>query len=258
MNVVNISSGFFIFQAYAYIQELNSCHQIYMEIQTTPSPLELAQQHPFDPQSLLNALKKTFPDTFNKKVGVWEGYSLEQHTLMVLRQFEKYFAARTIPGGLSTVHFRYFLAVHDLGKPDWVDGGKRGSQAEFNLKVFSEHFPAEPFIANEQRKLLESFLSDDPIGSFIKLKREKENPSPEDLKSCLTTLQQMLDFSGSGLSRSEYLSSLLVYYLSDAGSYTVDAGGLKSLDHLFEFGEGVMDFSPSIKRWVDAVRERFV
>jgi hypothetical protein len=177
---------------------------------------------------------------------------------MVLRQFEKYFAARTLPGGLSTVQFRYFLAVHDIGKPDWVDGGKKGAQADFNLKVFREHFPTEPFIGSAQRKLLESFLSDDPVGSLLKLNRSKDHPSPEDLSTCVSKLQLMLDFSGSGMSRSEYLDAFLVYYMSDAGSYTVDAGGLKSLDHLFDFGDGTMDFSPSTRQWVDMVRERFV
>jgi hypothetical protein len=34
----------------------------------------------------------------------------------------------------------------------------------------------------------------------------------------------------------------LTYFRCDAGSYTVDAGGLQSLDHLFDFSGGRIEF----------------
>ena len=229
-----------------------------MQKHTTPNPHDIVQWEPFDPRSLLESLKIHFPDTFHRGLGLWEGYNLEEHTLMVLRQFEKYFSSKSLPGGFSKAQFRYFLAIHDIGKPDWVSKKKIGTQADYNLKAFRAHFPKDPFIGYEQRRLLESFLSDDPIGSYLKLKRWKGHPDPEDRQTCVSRLLQMHELSGSWLSRSEFLDSFLVYYMSDAGSYTVDAGGLKSLDEHFDFGDGKMDFSPSTKKWVDAVRDRFV
>jgi hypothetical protein len=50
---------------------------------------------------------------------------------------------------------------------------------------------------------------------------------------------------------------LLVYYMSDAGSYTRDAGGIPSLDRLFDFRTGSMGFSALSKPLVDVLVDRF-
>ena len=54
----------------------------------------------------------------------------------------------------------------------------------------------------------------------------------------------------------DFFKLLLVFYQTDAGSYTEDAGGLKSLDHLFEFnrGKGQMDLSINMAAKVDQLK----
>ncbi len=59
----------------------------------------------------------------------------------------------------------------------------------------------------------------------------------------------------SNITLSEYHYLLLTYYMSDAGSYTVDAGGKRSLDHLFIFGEGRMTFSPDTEWKMQLLRK---
>ena len=50
----------------------------------------------------------------------------------------------------------------------------------------------------------------------------------------------------SGIGKDDFFKLLSILYKVDAGSYTEDAGGKRSLDELFSFHpkEGTMSFSP--------------
>ena len=224
------------------------------------SPLEAVHREPFDAKTLIDAMKPVVPDTYERSVGVGEGYTLERHTLMVLGQYMKYFNGRSLPGGLTHPQFRLFLAMHDLGKPEAHRRGNKNDQARFNLPLFQSLFPFQPFIGPAQRDMLESFLTDDPVGGYLRNKRGNHVTEQSMVffrDTCVSRLEQMYS-PRFGVTRSEYLEAFLVYYMVDAGSYTLDAGGSRSLDHHFHFGEESMDFSDTSKPWVDAVRNRFV
>ena len=77
------------------------------------------------------------------------------------------------------------------------------------------------------------------------------------LKDCVDVLEEMHS-QVSWISKKEYLRLLLVYYMSDAGSYTLDAGGYKSLDYHFRFENGSMGFSDTSKPFVDALIQSFI
>ncbi len=59
----------------------------------------------------------------------------------------------------------------------------------------------------------------------------------------------------SRLPTKDFWKLLKIYYMCDAGSYTVDAGGRQSLDRLFSFDpkKGEMDFAPEIKFKIDSL-----
>ena len=62
---------------------------------------------------------------------VSEGYSLRQHIYYVLTQFNKYFADKRLPAGLSAEVFRKILAVHDLGKSAWDKKGRKDDAYDY-------------------------------------------------------------------------------------------------------------------------------
>ncbi len=64
---------------------------------------EVFADQQFSPKKLILLLEKQYSDTYKQGVDVWEGYTLEQHTLMVMRQFEKYFGDKDLPSGIELV-----------------------------------------------------------------------------------------------------------------------------------------------------------
>jgi SAM-dependent methyltransferase len=203
----------------------------------------------FDPRSLINDMKDHFPGRFEKVLQVWERYTLEQHTVMVLGQFEKYFAHKPLPAGITNAHFRLFLAFHDLGKPDAESNEHTNNQAKCNVSKFDEYFPGEPFIGEEQRDILRSLLMADPIGLYIKGRFSLEESE---------TLIRLLRPANTTVSESDYFRLFLTYYMCDAGSYTVNAGGKKSLDSLFSFGDREMRFSEETHGQMAPLMARFM
>lgn len=74
-----------------------------------------------------------YAEIFDRPTGVWEGYTLRQHTETALRNFENNYADE-IPAKLLPLA-RLSLVVHDIGKPEWADkdgNNKHGSQENFN------------------------------------------------------------------------------------------------------------------------------
>ena len=87
--------------------------------------IPIVMKEPFEPRELVGFMKEVFPEPYAKVMEVWEKYTLERHTLMVLGQFEKYFSKTVLPASLKNSHFRLFLAIYDLGKPEAeIDGDK--------------------------------------------------------------------------------------------------------------------------------------
>jgi hypothetical protein len=210
----------------------------------------IVNSNPFDPKALVGLMHETFPREFDKVMKVREEYTLKQHVGMVLGQYEKYFAGKPLPGGFTDGQFRLFLAVHDLGKPQAEWEGNKKLQLVYNPQRFEEHFPGDSFIMPAQRALLKSFLFEDPIGYYLR-------NGGDDIAGCLAKLESMYGMA-SWVSRRDYLRLLLVYYMSDAGSYTLDAGGIPSLDHHFDFRTSSMGFSSKSKPYVDALVRRFM
>lgn len=155
---------------------------------------------------------------YSKSVGVWEGYDLRNHTLMVLMEYLKHFSLRNLPEQIEKEPFLLILALHDVGKPIAVEKGDRNLQHYYTCKLIEQLNEDLPYNLEN----LISLIDGDPIGRYF---------CGQSLEKTLREIKDMA--KRSDLSLEHFFSLLVIYYQVDAGSYTKDAGGLLSLDHLF-------------------------
>ncbi len=156
---------------------------------------------------------------FDQSTGVWEGYSLEKHTLMVLRSYFKYFFPRKLPTCISQKDFILFLTLHDIGKPIASKKGNKDLQYKYNPLIISKIEKDLPYF----QKDLYLMLSIDPLGKFFKggnLRKAADIITRTQRKSCFL--------------KEDFFYLLTIYYQVDAGSYTQEAGGVPSLEFLFQ------------------------
>lgn len=147
---------------------------------------------------------------------------------------------------MSKDFLRTFLALHDIGKPDAIKKtGDRHSQHHYTVKIMRTVLSQLDF-SDQEIQIATVLVSEDVIGSYIRGRYSGKKATEE--------LREMADEAG--LPFYDFLKLVLVFYQVDAGSYTEDAGGLKSLDHLFVFdkAKGQMDFSLNVAAKVDQLK----
>lgn len=194
------------------------------------------------PEEVLDLLDADFNESFAAGIGVWEGYSLREHTLMVMNQFRKYFQGADIG---DKKLFEFILALHDIGKPKAVSENAKHKQHEYTKKIL---LPLLTRLGYEQKDiaLAESLIDGDAIGGYL-----KGNGITESANTILNMAQK------SGLPVEKFWNLLTTYYQVDAGSYTEDAGGLRSLDFLFSFApeSKTMAFAPQTAEKISALEK---
>ncbi len=206
---------------------------------------------------------------------IWEGQTIGQHTEMVLDRFDRYFLhSRSLEGyfqGLKESEkdarriFRFFLALHDIGKAIAIQTtGDKNKQHEYAAQVVAQHMRT---VQGDDSKVqvFSDMAAQDIIGNYL------SNPKVGPIISA----QKIVDLAAkNNMPAPDMLSLLKVYYMCDAGSYTKDAGNYESLDHLFKFhtkGKEVdeyghnriydrdtMEFSPSAKIKMDVLKEEVI
>jgi hypothetical protein len=199
----------------------------------------------FVPENLIGLLERDFGDLFAKDAKVKAGYSIKQHTLMALGQFEKYFSKRDMPEGIGRNLFRLVIALHDIGKPIAIEKGSKHFQHEYTHRLAIPALKSLGFSQNEQ-KLAFAMLAGDPLGDFIRR---------GDLFSAAEEIRALA--RSAGFPPRCLLDILAVFYCVDAGSYTLDAGGIKGLDNLFVFEKGIgrMSFSQKTAAKVEMLKK---
>ena len=202
----------------------------------------ILNQEPFEPYKLLDLITKEHPNIYNKDAGLWEKYTLRQHTLMVMHQFEKYFASRPLPANIETSYFRLFLALHDIGKPKAIASGGKHLQHQYTAPMVKEIFNKLE-IDELHTNLAVTLVTGDPIGKYIRGKI-----SNSETKKIIIENAKLV-----GLETSAFFELQLIAFKVDAGSYTEDAGGKYSLDKLFDFNSETktLDFSKKIQQKID-------
>lgn len=177
--------------------------------------------------SYLSNLDKQIEIAYNSKV---RHYLLKTHTIIVCKNFYKYFFYRSL--SVDSYFFYFFLFVHDIGKPSAFLSEKKDNQYYFSSEIIKGIWDKLPFTDNELNIII-SLLSGDYIGEYFQNKlpiRETKQTIFELAKRCE---MNVLDF----------FKLFMIYYQCDIASYTVDAGGIKFLEHLFEYRNGEKVFN---------------
>ena len=180
----------------------------------------------YSPEEMITALELIMPkleELYNTRV---RHYAVKKHTLLVCEQFEKY-AFDFDNKCMNMDLMRLVLAVHDIGKA--ID---RSTQHEHTLSLVRELWENTPFTEHEFN-LVEVLLRDDHLGSYFQNKYDLS-----DLKEEIVVAATELKMPPSTL-----LQYKMILYQCDIASYTKDAGGLKYLEHMFEYKDGEKIFN---------------
>ena len=146
---------------------LQQTEQTVPDFKFTKNDLDKAfEDQKFIPEKLILLLKKQYSDIYNQDAGVREGYTLEQHTLMVMKQFEKYFGDKDLPSGVDKNIFRLILALHDIGKPEAISRGGKHLQHRYTQKYIQSLF-RHLGIDEKHTNLALVLVSGDPIGKYL-------------------------------------------------------------------------------------------
>lgn len=184
-----------------------------------------------NPNLLLNHLmnlSSEIKDLFLKRV---RHYFLKEHTLLVLNAYEKYFGSRQL--NIEQNLFRVFLALHDIGKPIANEEGDKSDQYKYTQQIIKKYWNQLPF-DDEDLKVALALSEGDYIGQYM------QGILP--LESTLSSLEEVAKKYNLELL---YLAELYsVYYQSDIAAYTQDDGGIKFLENLFHYQNGMKLIDP--------------
>lgn len=191
---------------------------------------------------IINLFKKfeVFKNAFETTI---RHYRLDFHTQLVLNQFSNFFGQNnTLVNNIqfryfgakefSNTWFKVFLALHDIGKAKAFKQGNKSLQYKFSKEIILMIANNLPF-NNGVISIYLSLLENDCLGEYFQGKLDVRN----------TKLQLLELASNCGLSVKDFVGLYIIYYQCDIASYTADAGGIKFLEHLFEYenGEKVFD-----------------
>ncbi len=205
---------------------------------------EVLSEENYSPENLISLLKKQCAGFFESDAGVWQKYTIEQHTLMVLKQFEWYFGHKDLPAGVDKMIFRLILALHDIGKPTAIANGGKHKQHHYTPKYIKPLF-RHLKIDKKHTYLAIAHVSLDPIGEYLK--------SMVTTEEALKQIEQMSRIAG--MPADGFYEILCIFFKSDAGSYTEDAGGPRALDALFDFDRvnRILNFAPEVQAKIDKI-----
>ncbi len=211
---------------------------------------------PFVPEELIKFLMRDSKDWYLADKGVWEKYTLKQHSIMVLNQFEKYFSDRPLPGNVDRGFFRLILAVHDIGVPLAIETGDRALKFRYTSEIIEAILKRFNY-KSQDIDLATALVSVDPIGAYIKSSTDRKSTDNHKYRVNKESYDAVVAMAAKcQMQVNIYFDLLLIYYMVDAGSYTTDAGGKTGLDWVFIFepGKKSMRFSPNVQQAIDQFR----
>lgn len=169
-------------------------------------------------------LDDRFPVYFQTQI---RHYKLLDHVLIVLNEFDNYFSDWNFETIISREKFKLFLVLHDIGKPIAYKNGNKENQYVVSLNIFNE-IANQIEISIQEKDLFTALLSDDPMGKYFQNKIT--------LSDCILLINSISNCNQ--LQIQNYFDILTIYYQVDTASYTKDAGGLKFLEHIFDYVNG--------------------
>ena len=111
------------------------------------------------PQDIIEAAKKTpgYKGVFEAKSGVWEGFTVQQHTETALQFFDDNYADKLPSGTLPLL--RLAIVTHDIGKGVAASRGEGRRQKAYNV-AYAEDFLKKNGVDDDMRKLIVSMIGD--------------------------------------------------------------------------------------------------
>ncbi len=170
----------------------------------------------------LSNLDKQIENAYNSKV---HHYLLKTHTIIVCKVYYKYFFDSSLC--VDCYFFYFFLFVHDIGKPNALLFENEGNQYYHSKEIIKSIWGEIPF-NDEEYNILISLLSGDCIGEYFQNKL-----TASETKQIVFNLAKKCE-----LNELDFFKLFMIYYQCDIAAYTADAGGIKFLEHLFEYQEG--------------------
>jgi len=210
--------------------------------------LDKVLKNRYSPENLIKLFELSYQKEFNSSAGVTEGHTIKKHTLMVMNQFEKYFKDKELPGNLNPNFFRVILALHDIGKPQAISEGDKRNQHIHTERMIKE-FLSDMDFSEKEIKIATALISKDPIGKYFK------SGNLDRSKNEIIEMAQAAE-----MELEEFYELLIVFYKCDASSYTRDAGGIASLDEIFNFDHTnkELDFSDDYLDKIDELEDEIL
>ena len=178
----------------------------------------------YNPEEAISLLKMNgYKDVYSTKI---RHYTLESHTLLVCKVFEKYFS-QSYNEPISIELIRSLLILHDIGKTDAFAEGNKNNQYEHTKSIVKRLWTKLPYSVTDLSILL-ALLEGDYLGEYFQ-NRINANIVAQHLKSLSNTC---------GLSPIRFFKIYMIYYQCDIAAYTADEGGIKFLEYLFEYKDG--------------------
>lgn len=153
---------------------------------------------------------------FEASAHVTEGYTIEQHTRLVLERYQKLSSHCKLPAAISPEHFNLFLSLHDIGKNQAktedllfdTDTNRKGLELFYSRRIFTE-IATQRGMPQRAIQTLERLLHHDIIGDYLK------ESYPEDVAYQLL----LEDCSYTDLSLQDFFDLHVTFHKLDAGSY---------------------------------------
>jgi hypothetical protein len=100
-------------------------------------------------------------------------------------------------------------------------------QYKESINIIESIWEELPF-NNYELEIIKTLLSNDCIGEYFQSKKPMDLSVKLIIKGSLSSKIPLMDF----------FKLSMIYYQCDTAAYTLDAGGLKFLEHLFEYNNG--------------------
>lgn len=173
------------------------------------------------PEILLEAAKQIeeFKVIYESDAGNWEGFTLEEHTETVLRNFDENYAD-IIPVEYL-VPLRLAILAHDLGKPIAVSRGEKYRQKDYNT-FYAKSFFNSIGLDSHLKEFLTAIVTD---GSDLAFKLQKQPGDPTLHREMRIFAEDVLQvyLQKDNISDSEiksFTEMCKIFQLCDGGAYT--------------------------------------
>jgi len=218
-----------------------------LEIVTEPEPKyvkNITNKYPNIKSFIPDGLLSEYKQEYDSDIGSSAGYTLKDHTNMVLGQFNKYYKGQLLPGNFNSNAFEALLALHDIGKPKAISEGNEKSQHENTVALMNNTLQGMG-LKQSEINVCNALIHADVLGEYLQ--------NDKSLEETVKRLEESAKFAG--MNPIDFFDLELLLFKVDAGAYTEDAGGKKSLDHLFKFGEDGIGLEASVQSKIDKVHE---